>query len=597
MKHLFFSIFSFSILILFSIPALSVPNFIKHQGRILNPDGVPSQGSMDVTYSLYENETGGSAVWTQTLAVTFDDGYYSVILGTGNPSLSSDIFDGNDLYLGTTLEGIDEFMPRAYIVSVPYSIRSEVSDSVVGEVNAIGGLQVDGNQVIDSSGNMTLTGSFTLPQGALSNLPEASNDNKGQLYYSTDEGAVYYSNGIDWINLANAGPSEINMPQIDSLTPSQIEPGQNIALTIDGQTFESGCEVEINGVLSSSVEFTDSTEITADSTELESGAYNIRVINPNGLRNTLENGLYVDAAPVWGTSEGDLGDITDSADAEHFTLEATDAEEQTLAFTVVGGALPDGLSLASDTGIISGDAADVEDSETFTFTLRVTDTANTPNEVDREFSLTVIHGLGLTPGAPGESCKHIYDGGFSIGNGDYWIDAAPGGADPFEIYCDMDNGGWTRMIYDDGNAGNGWNNTEITDCGCDAGNVHGMWGGSPNNVTQTYPLVDIAHSEAKIQITYYAVDSWDNEYGRLYVDGNQVWQKNRTDCCGGGCQNFAEKVHSCCPKPWGGTTCRENVNVTLSHSGNSVEVSVRTTIGSAESDESWAFDDVYVWIK
>jgi len=55
-------------------------------------------------------------------------------------------------------------------------------------------------------------------------------------------------------------------------------------------------------------------------------------------------------------------------------------------------------------------------------------------------------GSGWLAECPGDSCRTILEGGFSIGDGDYWID--PMGTGAFEAFCDQttDNGGWTRII-------------------------------------------------------------------------------------------------------------------------------------------------------
>ena len=145
----------FVALLAFSTQALAIPTFLTHQGKVSQSNGSPVVGSANTTFALYNQETGGSVIWTQTMAVTFDAGYFSVVLGPGDPELSTDVFDGSDLYLGITLEGMDEFAPRHSVTSVPYAFRA---GSVTGEVNAVDGLTVDGAELVDSDGNVNVPG-------------------------------------------------------------------------------------------------------------------------------------------------------------------------------------------------------------------------------------------------------------------------------------------------------------------------------------------------------------------------------------------------------------------------------------------------------
>ncbi|XP_067045044.1 uncharacterized protein [Acropora muricata] len=52
-------------------------------------------------------------------------------------------------------------------------------------------------------------------------------------------------------------------------------------------------------------------------------------------------------------------------------------------------------------------------------------------------------GVGLQSVSPGKSCKHLLDSGFSVGDGEYWIDPGSFGK-PLKVFCDMttDGGGW-----------------------------------------------------------------------------------------------------------------------------------------------------------
>ena len=148
MKRIFFTI----LLLTFMAPtnSFSVPAMLSHQGHIVQSDGEPMVGVIELVFTLYNSND--TEVWTETIPLAFDNGDYSVILGEEN-SISDSILSNEELYLGVAVQGQPEFSPRHRVVSVPYALRAEVADSVVGTVDAQGGLLVNGSAVIDSDGN------------------------------------------------------------------------------------------------------------------------------------------------------------------------------------------------------------------------------------------------------------------------------------------------------------------------------------------------------------------------------------------------------------------------------------------------------------
>ena len=174
--------------------SLAVPQLLTHQGRVTLADNEPLTGSEDIQFSLYTAATGGSAIWSETLTITFDDGFYSVALGADSNNPIVDELDGGNHYLGIQIAGSNEFVPRHPITSVPYAIKagSAVSaDSVTGPVNAQDGLQVNNTEVIDSDGTWVGTISTNSFETYLSdNNYLSGNCTDDYLIKCTDTGAL-----------------------------------------------------------------------------------------------------------------------------------------------------------------------------------------------------------------------------------------------------------------------------------------------------------------------------------------------------------------------------------------------------------------------
>lgn len=56
-------------------------------------------------------------------------------------------------------------------------------------------------------------------------------------------------------------------------------------------------------------------------------------------------------------------------------------------------------------------------------------------------------GAGSGPTDPGATCRSLFLANSTLGNGPYWIDPDGGATtNSFRVYCDMTNGGWTRLV-------------------------------------------------------------------------------------------------------------------------------------------------------
>lgn len=75
-----------------------------------------------MTFAIYDQAMGGTALWNETLTVDVDHGKYSVILGKTDPI---DLPDAKPYWLGITVGTDDEMIPRVEMTSVMYSLFPE----------------------------------------------------------------------------------------------------------------------------------------------------------------------------------------------------------------------------------------------------------------------------------------------------------------------------------------------------------------------------------------------------------------------------------------------------------------------------------------
>jgi len=212
----------------------------------------------------------------------------------------------------------------------------------------------------------------------------------GQIRFNTTTGLAEYYTGSEFKVIDTP-------PTVTAVSPLEVDSqaGGNITFTITGSNFGSGAVTKFIG--------NDATEITASTTTVNSGSsisaiiarssfvnakepYDVRVINASGLSGTLDNQINVDSNPTWSTASGQIGGVIEEGNAVSFSVSATDADSDTIVYSVNSGTLPTGLSLNSSTGAITGTAGSVSGDTTSSFTLRATANSKT---ADRAFSITV----------------------------------------------------------------------------------------------------------------------------------------------------------------------------------------------------------------
>jgi hypothetical protein len=208
--------------------------------------------------------------------------------------------------------------------------------------------------------------------------------------------------------------------------------------------------------------------------------------------------------------------------------------------------------------------------------------------LDNDCDDTIDEGLsGTSEACPATSCAAILDGDASATDGEYYVDFD---GDVRQVQCDMttDGGGWTQVYQNDFEDGDtsGWSMTTTTACGEWSTILGGYGVTSGTQFERDVYTSGITHSEVRLGMHYLLLDSWDHETGYIKIDGVEVWSTvhhhdaGSSDICG---HTYRDK--------------RESIAVTRSHSGEIVQLKVGSDLGDTPTDESFAVDNIEVWIR
>jgi len=198
------------------------------------------------------------------------------------------------------------------------------------------------------------------------------------------------SNQLTWVDAVEAKPTVTAVSTV-------ILPDTTTSVTITGTNFASdSTHVPIVEAVSATnaytrasvVSWASATSISA-TFNLPSGDYRVRVENPDGNAGMSTNAILQSTiAPTGTTASGSLGDFEKEATIS-VTVVAT--ADSAITYAKTSGTLPGGLSLATATGIISGDETGSTTTTTYTFDITPTD-AEAQVGPAREFTMTISHG-------------------------------------------------------------------------------------------------------------------------------------------------------------------------------------------------------------
>lgn len=185
------------------------------------------------------------------------------------------------------------------------------------------------------------------------------------------------------------------------------------------------------------------------------------------------------------------------------------------------------------------------------------------------------------------SCLELLEANDEALDGDYVIDPLGDGS-LIDVECDMQGGGWTLVFEENFEAfvDNVWTENDTFNCG--GSTVLGRFRGSDSPVARTVPLLGVPHAQVRLRAEYLVIDSWDDENGRVSIDGTEVFstQCNIEDCgqtgnlCGGGWWDSVLDVEGTVP----------NVD-------DDVVIAFESTTDQDIDDESFGIDAVRVAVR
>jgi len=137
-----------------SIFGQAIPKQFDYQGVLkTSAGGIVPDGNYPMTFRIYNDPTGGTALWTETQTVAVANGMFSVHLGSST-AIAGVPFNRIH-FLGITLGTEPELLPRTMLTPSPYSFMSmDIMDEAVTTTKihdgAVTGAKIGANHVVKS---------------------------------------------------------------------------------------------------------------------------------------------------------------------------------------------------------------------------------------------------------------------------------------------------------------------------------------------------------------------------------------------------------------------------------------------------------------
>lgn len=243
-------------------------SYFPVQGRLTDSSGRPLNGTYDMTFRLYTESTGGTAICSDANSnVQVSNGLFSTKVWGD----CQDVYNGQQLYLGIEVESDGEMSPRQGIYAVPYALTLKPRAIILGVNNSDATLHIENSgtggrglrvyATDTTSTNYAIVGASTSPLGYGGYFYNSAGGTglKGE----SDSGAAIVAAGSGiikssaqssiWISGNDARPygsADTTVINLDSIGGIKIAPGTTVSnknivlpITIPGPLY--GQEVKV----------------------------------------------------------------------------------------------------------------------------------------------------------------------------------------------------------------------------------------------------------------------------------------------------------------------------------------------------------------
>jgi len=248
----------------------------------------------------------------------------------------------------------------------------------------------------------TGTDSEIMSIGTTGERVASGSGDKGKLRFNSTTNLMEYYTGSEWKSIdappiitafTVAGGSDVTSSTINNAT------GGNVTIEIKGSLFDTtGAVVTFVGsgetLTPSSITRNNSSLLTVviaySSFDSGNEPYTIKVANGSGLSAELAGAISADQPVTFANAADTTATLYDTGRDAGISAAAlcgaTDADGDTITYSITSGSLPSGLSISSSTGAISGTASAVGSNTTSTFTVQA---ATSDLTITRQFKITV----------------------------------------------------------------------------------------------------------------------------------------------------------------------------------------------------------------